>query len=349
MRVGARAEGPIEWLVDACGLVPRAMLDTFHAVVLARSVMIAAKFGVFDALEPGPKTAGELAAATSTHPQALEKVLNVLVSGGYLTFGETRYRLRGHARRWMLRSSRPSLADNVVFRYLEWEAIQNLEEFVRTGEPLEAHERMPAEYWPIYQRGMKSVAGLTVGEVVQRMALPANPRRMLDIGGSHGLYAVEFCRRYPTLEAVILELPSAIEHAAPLLAEEGMGPRVVHRAGDALSDSLGENEWDFVFTSQLVHHFTEEMNRELCRRVRWALRPGGVFAVVDLERPASPQSGGQTGTVFDLFFAATSRSGTWTAEEIQRWQADADLKTLAPLRLRWTPGVVVAPAIAAGA
>lgn len=346
MRASAVPDNPLEWCLDKIGYVPRAMLDTFHAVVAARSIMIATKLGVFEVLADGPKTCGQIAAATPSNPHALEKLLNVLVACKYLSLQGDVYGLCAHVRRFMLRSSRPTIADNVIMRYLEWEAIENLEQYIATGQPMDIHDRMPPEYWPIYQRGMKSVAGLSVQEIVRRTKLPRQPRRMLDIGGSHGLYSVEFCRKHPTMEAVILDLPQAVEQAAPLLAEENMGPRVIHRPGNALTDDLGEREWDFVFVSQLVHHFTEDMNEELCRRIHRSLKPGGVFAISEIERSSSPHSGGQMGTVFDLFFAATSRSGTWSAQELQSWQAKAGMITKRPIRLLTAPGLIVVPAVA---
>ena len=78
---------------------------------------------------------------------------------------------------------------------------------------------------------MRSGAHLATPEIVRRVRLSAGARQMLDIGGSHGYYSVAFCREYPALQATILDLPQAIEHAAPLLAREGMGERVVYRAG----------------------------------------------------------------------------------------------------------------------
>jgi 2-polyprenyl-3-methyl-5-hydroxy-6-metoxy-1,4-benzoquinol methylase len=165
---------------------------------------------------------------------------------------------------------------------------------------------------------------------------------MLDIGGSHGLYSVAFCRKYSALEAVVLDLPEAVEHAAPLLAEENMGTRVRHQPGDALTEPLGEKQWDFVFVSQLLHHFTAEMNQELCRRVAKSLKPGGIFAVSEIER--SPTVNSQIRTIFDLYFAATSRSGTWSAQQIQDWQINVGLKTHKPIRLWTMPGVVILPA-----
>jgi hypothetical protein len=46
-------------------------------------------------------------------------------------------------------------------------------------------------------------------------------------------------RKYPQLGATILDLLAAVTHAAPTLARESMGERIVHRAGDALADDLG--------------------------------------------------------------------------------------------------------------
>jgi SAM-dependent methyltransferase len=244
----------------------------------------------------------------------------------------------------MLPSSRHSIADNILHRFVEWKAFEALEQFIITGEPMELHDHLPADDWPVYQRGMKSLAGLAVGEVVTRTKLPENPRRMLDIGGSHGVYSAGFCRRYPTLQAVILDLPEAVEHAAPLLAQENMGSRIVHQPGDAMTTPLGEQEWDFIFVSQLLHHFTAEMNEALCTRIQRSLRPGGTFAIADLERSKNAAVGGQVGTIFDLYFAATSRSGTWSAEEMQRWQIKAGMKTDAPMRLWTVPGIVIVPA-----
>ena len=75
--------------------------------------------------------------------------------------------------------------------------------------------------------------------VARHLPLPRLARQMLDIGGSHGYFSVAICRRYTQLRATILELPDAIKHAAPLLAREGMGERVAHRAGSAFTDDRG--------------------------------------------------------------------------------------------------------------
>ena len=133
------------------------------------------------------------------------------------------------------------------------------------------------------------------------------------------------CRKYPALGAVVLDLPAAVRHAAPILAKENMGSRVVHRAGNALEDDLGENQWDLVYVSQLLHHFDEPTNRTFIHRIARSLKPRGILAIVELVRPSSPGESGQVGALLDLYFALTSQSGTWSVEEIAGWQRDAGL------------------------
>jgi SAM-dependent methyltransferase len=158
---------------------------------------------------------------------------------------------------------------------------------------------------------------------------------MLDIGGSHGYISVVLCRRHPGLRATVLDLPSAVEHARPLLARERMGDRVVLKAGDALKDDLGESRYDLIFALSLVHHFDDATNRRLVEKSARALRPGGIMVIGEVMRPASPGKGGQLGAFFDLYFAMTSESGTWTFEEMGAWQRAAGLVPRKPIKLRF--------------
>jgi SAM-dependent methyltransferase len=43
-----------------------------------------------------------------------------------------------------------------------------------------------------------------------------------------------------------------------------------------------------VLVAQLVHHFNAEQNRELAKRIARALRPNGVFVILDAFRPQTP-------------------------------------------------------------
>src|SRR5215468_254589 len=57
---------------------------------ISQAIYAAAKFGIADHLKDGPKTVGELAAATSTNPDALYRLLRALASVGVFTEGGSR-------------------------------------------------------------------------------------------------------------------------------------------------------------------------------------------------------------------------------------------------------------------
>jgi SAM-dependent methyltransferase len=339
VRFGATPENPIERVLIRLNVAPRPLLETQMAFTLARVVMAATRLGVFEALESGAAPAASVAEHCGTDAVATEKLLFALAGAGYLGFEDGGYALTPMARKWLLRDSPSSLVDKLLFQFDEWEWMERTEDYVRTGDQLEIHEEMSSDQWHIYQRGMRSLAGAFAAEAVRRLPVPRGAKDLLDIGGSHGYYSVALCRRYENLRAVVLDLPDAVEHAAPLLAAEGMGDRVVHRAGNALNDDLGVETYDVVFTGQVVHHLSDAENRDLAKRVARALRPGGIYAIMDEFRPRTAKDAGQVGALLEFYFALTSQSGTWAPEEIAAWQREAGLAPRRAIRLRTMPGV----------
>ncbi len=340
MKLSIAAENPLEWLVGALGLAPVPLLHTHMSFLRARAILVAVRLGFFEVLAGPPLSAEAVAVRCGTAAGPSRKLLDALVGAEYLTSSGGAYALTPMARRWMLAGSPRSLRDKLLFELIEWAMLEHLEEFVRTGAPLDLHGGSDAARWGAYQRAMRAMAGLSAPEMARRTPVPRGATAMLDIGGSHGYLAVSLCRRHPTLRAVVLDLPQAVAHAAPLLAREGMGDRVVHRPGDVRADDLGHAEWDLVVVSQLVHHFDAATNRALAARVARALRPGGTFVVLEIVRSESPGASGQVGALLDLYFALTSESGTWTIDEIASWQRDAGLAPTRPVRLRTLPGAV---------
>jgi len=338
VKIGPIPENLAERLALALGLAPVPLAETLPTLLLARSLMASARFGLFQAIDGGPLTAEEAAVRCGTHPRATRVLLDTLVSLGYAGFADGRYDLTANGRKWLLPDSPQSVHQSLLYRYLEWDWIARLDDFVRTGEVLDIHGEMTSDQWALYQRGMADVARFGAPEMAQRIPVPAGARDLLDIGGSHGLISAALCRKHPGLRAVVLDLPSAVAHAAAILAREGMGDRVVHRPGNALTDDLGTGTWDVVLLSNLAHHFDDAANRELARRIARALRPGGVFAIVEIFRRGSPKEGGQLGALFDLYFALTSESGTWSFAEMASWQREAGLRPRKPVRLRISPG-----------
>jgi cyclopropane fatty-acyl-phospholipid synthase-like methyltransferase len=348
MRIGLIPESAFEQLGLWSGEVPTPVLESFNGLMMVRSLMAVCRLGLLEALADGPLSSEEVARRAGTSPMPTRRLLDVVASLRYLSREGEAYALTPAARRWLLAGSPESVRDYLLWRYYEWDWVARLEDHVRTGSSMVGRPELNEEGWRTYQRAMLGLARLGSNEIAARTSVPRGAAAMLDIGGAHGFLSVAFCRRHPGLKAVVLELPEAVQASAPLLAEEGMGDRVVHRAGDALVDDLGEACWDVVVTSSVVHHFTAQECGDLTRRVARALKPGGVFAVIDFSRPDVPGGKGQTTALMDLYFGMTSVSGAWTADQIATWQREAGLVPRKPLRLRRGAGSVIQAAVRPG-
>jgi SAM-dependent methyltransferase len=338
MRYGVAATNPAERVFLAAGLLPKAALEGY-APAYARVLVLATEMGVFEALAGGPKSAPQIASECGADARATRKMLDFLVGMRYLSRRTDGYRLSADARRFLLADAPSSIRDMVLMKRLEWRWLEGLDEFVRTGKPLNVHAEMSPEDWRTYQRGMRAQANPAAPLIARFVPVPRGAREMLDVGGSHGHFSAAICRRHPGLRSTVLDLPQAVEHAAPILADEGMGDRVVLRAGDALTDDLGEAAYDLVFMFSLVHHFDDATNRALVARCARAVRPGGVLAIGDVMRPSKPGRGGQMAAFYDLYFALISEAGLPSFDEIRDWQAAAGLRPRRPTRLPFAAGV----------
>src|SRR5260221_12910507 len=169
---------------------------------------------------------------------------------------------------------------------------------------------MSRDEWQMYQRAMRSLAGFSAFEVARRLPVPRGALAMLDIVAAHGYYSVMLCRLHLGLLSVVFDLPEAVVHASHILAQEGMGERIVHRAGNALTDDLGNEEYDLIFIGSLLHHFDEKANRDLVKRSAQALRPGGYLVIEEFQRFQTPKEVGELGALSNLYFSATSKTGT---------------------------------------
>jgi SAM-dependent methyltransferase len=340
VKLDVRAESLIEQLALWLGLAPTPLVETHIAATLARSVVAGVKLGFFECLREGSLTHTDIAARCGVDPAAAKILLDALVACGYLRLAQGRFALKPKSRNWLLRDSAQSIRDKILLQAIEWGWLAQLDDFVRTGRPIDFHTEMSAEERDLYHRSMRALAGIAGREVAWRTPVPRNARLMLDLGGSHGHYAAEICRRHPGLSAQVLDLPNAIDMAAPLLAAEAMGDRVVHVSGDVLQADLGVERYDLIFMANLAHHLDSEENQALAIRVKRALRPDGFFVIQEPVRVDRPERGGQTAALLGLYFALQSRPdvNTWSIGEMAHWQTQAGLRPRRAVRLRTAPG-----------
>jgi SAM-dependent methyltransferase len=328
MHLGMIPDDPAEWKALASRRLPLPFFDTHFALGRARAIMAATRLGVFESLSDSAATPAEIAERCATDTVATQQLLVALAGSDYLLYRDGRYALTSTARTWLLRGSPLSIVDSILFALDEWELMTHVDDYVRTGIPLELYQSMTGAQWEHFLRSMRALARLTAHEVAQVVPVPGGATDMVDIGGSHGHYSVALCRRHPRLRSAVLDLPRADRVAVPL-ATDKMEPRVARLEADALVHDFGVESYDVVLVCNLAYHFSAAENALLFRRLARALRPCGVFAVIEPLRIEKGEDTSQFAALNELYLGVASHCGSWSTRDTARWQRDAGLRPAA--------------------
>jgi ubiquinone/menaquinone biosynthesis C-methylase UbiE len=221
-----------------------------------------------------------------------------------------------------------------------WGEFSRTAEAIQSGKTTDLHSR-PADDpgWERYMRGLFDLTRLA-GDDVAKMIPGRNPKRMLDLAGGHGGYAIAMCRRHRDLTVTIAELEGAARIGREIVREQGMADRIEFLVGDMFETNLGQG-YDVATAFQILHHFDEDRNVELLTRAREALRDGGAVAVLEQERPPAGQRGSTLGALTGLLFYVTSRARTYTADELSTFVEAAGFNRVRQRRSQRFPGHVV--------
>ncbi len=338
MKLKTQPENPLEWVALKLNLAPTPLVDTQIAFNAARAIMAGAELGIYEAIGKNSKTADEIAAECKTNTHATKQLLNCLVGVGYLSWSDDKYSLKTKYHKWLLKESESNLISKLRFQLIEWNWMAMLEDYVRTGTTLQLHNSVNEKEWNLYQEGMRDLSVNAAKELAGKIPISKNATSMLDIGGSHGLYSIELCKKYPGLISTILELPAAIESASAIAKRYDTTGRVSYKGGNALEDDLGSELYDLVMINNVVHHFTPEQNNALAQKIARALKPGGIFIIGEFIRAEKPGEGGVIASASGLYFSVISASGNWSADEIESWQKNAGLKPEKPVTTMTIPG-----------
>jgi ubiquinone/menaquinone biosynthesis C-methylase UbiE len=327
MRIDFKPENPIEWIAMKANLGPYPS-TAFIMVFAAKIAMLAFKYDVFESVKGSPQTVEEIAQKVNLHPRGLRSLLNALVVGGYLECKNGKFSLNKISKKWCLKENPENSMYSQMAYYHEvlWNnEINYMDEFLKTGKGIQIHDTYTEEQWDLYQLAMEEQARMTVQQSASMMPMLKDATQMLDIGGSHGMYSVELCKKYPNLKSIILELPQAVERSQKGLAKYNMGDRVNYLSGNVLTDDLGENRYDLILMSQLAHHFTAEQNEVVCKKVMKALKPNACFVIQEYLRPETSNKMDTVPIILDMYFNVSSTSGLWSLDELKCFQQKAGL------------------------
>ena len=310
------------------------MADVFLPMMKSAALIAAGQLGLFQALADGPLDTAALAAALRSSPDGVARLADLLVSVGYLVREGPLWANAPQAARWFTRDGQVDYTAGLLWTGEAWGLMATLADCVRNGGPsVSLWDRMAAQpsWGPLFSRYMHAFARHLAPDLVAQVPMSADARRLLDLGGSHGLHAMAFCQQYPALQAVIVDQASALADTPQTIDQAGLSGRISTIAGDLRTEPWGTG-YDVVLCLSVMHNQLADDNRQTVQRIAQVLNPGGLLVIH--EYPAdTPLS------TYDAAFRVTllTETGTAThsADALHGWLAQAGFS--APRRVALNP------------
>lgn len=197
------------------------------------------KLGVADVLAGGPRTAGEIAAATGTDPDALDRALRLLAARGLFEATGRGYALTPAAD-LLRRDHQLSMHDAYQPPGLELAAWAALDYSIRTGKGAFehvygiSHRQYRAEHADEdarMDRAHRVGTRVEVLTIVRSYDWPS-VRVVVDVGGGTGALLAGLLSRYRHLRGVLFDLPQMLSNVGEVLTAAGIADRCEVVPGD---------------------------------------------------------------------------------------------------------------------
>lgn len=221
----------------------------------ANILFAAVDYRIFELLTQ-PKTAGQVSEEIKTDSYLTEKFLNALVALNFIRKIENRYSNTKLAETFLVRKSpfyQGTLFEMKRRGSTDWQRIRDALKNggIKTG----TENKSSIDRTFIVGHAEMAITGVMQRAVDVMSALPEFKRakKLLDLGGGHGLYSIAFSQLKPDLEVVLFDLPHVTEIAKEYLEQYGMSNKIKFIAGDFTEDDIGNgNGYDIVFASDVT-------------------------------------------------------------------------------------------------
>jgi SAM-dependent methyltransferase len=237
------------------------------------------KLDIFSVLDGTLRTAEEVALLRNTHPRSTAMLLDALTSLALLEKRGNTYVSTLFASDHLSRTSPAYMGHIIMHHHHLMAGWSRLHESVQSGGPI--MERVAhgddETVRESFLMGMFNLASQLAPRVAKTIDLSGS-RRLLDLGGGPGTYAIHFCLANPELSATVYDLPTTQKFAEGTIARFELSQRIAFTAGDYQVDPVPTG-FDAAWLSHILHADGPSACAELLRKAVSALNPGGILMV----------------------------------------------------------------------
>jgi hypothetical protein len=303
------------------------------------------KLDVFSHLAERPLEASQLARIVNADERGLEMLLNALVAMELLEKKGDHFYVTRLSSEHLSKKS-PSYMGHIIMHHHNLvDGWGKLDIAVQCGIPVRkrsSHDTDEEER-ESFLMGMFNLASLLAPRVAAEIDLSGRSR-LLDLAGGPGTYAIHFCKKHPSLTAVIYDLPTTRTFAEQTVAHFALSDRIAFVAGDILADPIGSG-FDVVWISHLLHSEGPDACATVLAKAVNALNDGGLLLIQEFILDDD-----RTAPLWPALFSLNMLIGTpsgqaYTQKELFQLASDAGLHGLIRLPIKLPNGAGIISAI----
>ncbi len=259
---------------------PGIILETLTAHQRTQALKAAVELEIFTHIAAGASTAAAIAPLAQASEKGVRVLCDYLTLIGFLTKSGSSY-ANTHDAAMFLNKRSPAymgtvtgfLANPMMVRRFE-----NLTEIVRRGGSLDEGTVAPNDpIWVEFARNMAPMMMMPAQMIAAAVSRPGNDEKVLDIAAGHGIFGITLAKHNPAAHIWAADWANVLEVAEEHAARSGVAGRYHTIPGSAFESDLG-SDYDIILLPNFLHHFDAPTNVKLLKRLRAALKPGGVLA-----------------------------------------------------------------------
>ncbi|HDZ91138.1 MAG: SAM-dependent methyltransferase [Deltaproteobacteria bacterium] len=294
----------------------------WHACTLHAAV----KQDLFSRIQDGHDRAETIAEVSGCDPRGIRTLLDALAAMGLVVKTGSRYSNTPEAKDLLVKGSSRYIGFMIMHHHQMVERWSRLDQVVRTGRPEREDGAMDEEERESFLMGMFNMAmGIAPG-LAHEIDLSGR-RRLLDLGGGPGTYAIHFCLANPGLRATIADLETTGVFAEKTVSRFGLGERIDFTPCDFLKDEI-EGSYDVAWLSHILHGEGPDDCLMIVRKAVSALEQGGMVLIHDFILNDTSD-----GPLFPAIFSLnmlinTCKGRSYTEAQIRNMMDKAGLKNI---------------------
>jgi (2Fe-2S) ferredoxin/predicted O-methyltransferase YrrM len=323
---------------DQAGMLPDRLETMIRGYMASRCILTALELDIFSAVGDGAN-AEQVGTRIGANARAAGMLLNALVALGLLSKSGGDYHNTPESARFFVQGSKDNHRNGLLHTANMWHRWSTLTDAVRRGTCVPIDRDNTPEWTSNFIAGMQRNAKDRAPLVVKALGT-TGVHRVLDLGGGSGAYSIAFAKASPDIQCEIVDVPEVVPLTAEYVRKAGVSAQVSVRPGDMLQGGFGSG-YDVILLNAICHMFSEEENRDIFRRTRQALGPGGRLVVQDFILNPD-KTGPQHAALFSLnMLVATDAGASYSEPEYTDWMKDAGFAEVRRINLPGPSSLIV--------